>query len=147
MKTVLQRVSKAEVSVDAASVGSIQTGLLVFIGIEEGDDTQTGEEMIDRLVRYRVFPGENGKMDLNLSDVDGDLLLIPNFTLCADTASSGNRPGFGPAAAPERAEELFHEMVAYAREQADGRVESGEFGAMMNVDLVNDGPVTFTFSS
>ncbi len=146
MKAVLQRVSKAEVAVDGQNIGKIGPGMVVLIGIEEDDDRNTVENLIDRLLQFRIFSDDNGQMNHDLSHIEGDLMLIPNFTLCADTGASGHRPGFGPAASPDEAENLFLELVQYTREKAPGNVATGEFGAMMDVGLVNDGPVTFTFS-
>ena len=138
---LLQRVSEARVEVDGRSVGSIETGLLVLIGVEKGDSESCAERLLDRLVTYRVFADEAGKMNRSLRDVGGGLLLVSQFTLAADT-KSGTRPGFSTAAPPDEGRRLFDHLVRYARAQ-HGVVATGEFGADMRVSLINDGPVTF----
>jgi D-tyrosyl-tRNA(Tyr) deacylase len=142
MKLVIQRVSEASVSVDEQNVGAIDVGLLVLVGFAEGDQRGDIEQMVQKLIDFRVFPDDDGQMNRSLQEVQGDLLLVPNFTLCSET-DTGNRPGFGPAASPGRAEELFEDMIQIADERAPAAVETGEFGAMMDVELTNDGPVTF----
>jgi D-tyrosyl-tRNA(Tyr) deacylase len=142
MKLVIQRVSEASVSMDEQNVGQIDNGLLILIGFAEGDQCEDVEKMVEKLLNFRIFPDDNGQMNRSLKEVKGDLLLVPNFTLCSDT-NTGNRPGFGPAASPDRAEELYEDMVRIAEQHAPGTVETGEFGAMMDVQLTNDGPVTF----
>jgi D-tyrosyl-tRNA(Tyr) deacylase len=142
MKLVIQRVSHASVSVEDQEVAAIDGGLLVLAGFAEGDRRDDVEQMVEKLVHFRIFPDENGQMNRSLNEVNGDLLLVPNFTLCSDT-DTGHRPGFGPAASPGRAEELYEDMIRFAQERAPGAVETGEFGAMMDVELTNDGPVTF----
>ncbi len=142
MKVVVQRVSEAAVSVDGSEVGSIGPGLLLLVGIAEGDRRQDVEQMCRKICSMRIFSDEEGKMNHDLEAVNGEVLLVPNFTLCADT-DTGNRPGFGPAASPDRAEELFDTLVETFRERVDGNVESGEFGTKMDVRLTNVGPVTF----
>lgn len=141
MKAVLQRVTQASVSVDGEVVGAIDQGLLVLVGMEPGDEQAKLKRMVERLVNYRVFGDEQGRMNNNLSDISGGLLLVPQFTLAADTRK-GNRPGFSTAAPPERAEALFTDLVALARRQHNP-VAAGRFGANMAVSLTNDGPVTF----
>ncbi len=133
---LLQRVSQAKVEVDGASVGAIGPGLMVLICAERGD----GEAEADRLLGYRVFADAEGKMNLSLRDVQGGLLLVPQFTLAADT-HKGMRPSFTPAAAPAEGERLFDYLVARAR-AAHPAVATGRFGAHMQVSLTNDGPVT-----
>jgi D-aminoacyl-tRNA deacylase len=141
MIALIQRVTEGRVTVDGASVGAIDAGLVALVCAERDD----GEAQVDALVRkvlsYRVFEDDRGKMNLSVRDVDGGLLAVPQFTLAADT-HSGTRPSFSPAAPPERGERLFHRFVEHARAQ-HGRVESGRFGARMQVQMVNDGPVTF----
>ncbi len=137
---LLQRVTSAAVAVDGVSIASINTGLLVLIGVERGDSEAQAERLADRLLSYRVFSDADGKMNLSLRDIDGGLLLVPQFTLAADT-SRGNRPGFSHAAAPERGRQLFDHLVATAQAQHTD-VQTGEFGADMQVTLCNDGPVT-----
>lgn len=141
MIALLQRVLEAEVRVDGVAVASIERGLLVFVGVRPEDDVRAAQKLLDRLLKYRVFADEHGKMNLNLSQIDGNLLLVPQFTLAADTRQ-GLRPGFSTAAAPELGRRLFEWLVAAARTQHP-RVECGVFGADMQVALVNDGPVTF----
>ena len=138
---LLQRVSHAEVRVDARTVGSIGTGLLVLAGVERGDAEQQAERLLERLLTYRVFPDDEGRMNRSLQDIGGGLLLVPQFTLAADTRK-GTRPGFSPAAEPQEGKRLFEYLVRRAREQHPV-VETGEFGAHMQVTLTNDGPVTF----
>lgn len=140
MIALLQRVSQAEVTVAGKSVGMIGNGLLVLVGVRPTDDEVSAQRLLARLLRYRVFPDEAGKMNLDLTQVGGQLLLVPQFTLAADTAK-GLRPGFSTAAPPEQGRRLFEVMVRAARDEL-GAVESGVFGAHMQVSLTNDGPVT-----
>ena len=138
---LLQRVTRAEVVVAGRRIASIGPGLLVLIGVQKGDQEARAERLLERLLGYRVFEDEAGKMNLSLLDTGGGLLLVPQFTLAADTRR-GRRPGFSHAAPPEEGARLF----AYLLEQAAGRlahVQSGAFGSEMLVSLVNDGPVTF----
>ena len=141
MKCLLQRVTQASVTVAGEAVGEIDRGLLVLVGVEPGDTEQTVTRMAERLLRYRVFPDAEGKMNLNVAQVQGSILLVSQFTLAADT-TSGNRPGFSTAAPPEQASNLCNQL-ADALRKGDVRVEAGRFGADMQVALVNDGPVTF----
>jgi D-tyrosyl-tRNA(Tyr) deacylase len=138
---LLQRVLEAEIQIDRVIVASIQRGLLVFVGVRPDDDAAAAQKLLDRTLKYRVFGDEHGKMNLDLGQIDGDLLLVPQFTLAADTRH-GLRPGFSTAAAPDLARRLFEGLVAAARAQHP-RVQCGVFGADMQVGLVNDGPVTF----
>lgn len=138
---LLQRVSQARVQVDGASVASIGPGLLVFIGVEQGDDQITANRLLQRLLGYRVFADPAGKMNLSLTETGGDLLLVPQFTLAADTRR-GMRPSFTPAAAPAVGQRLFEYMLAEARIR-HRTVAGGVFGADMQVTLTNNGPVTF----
>ena len=138
---LLQRVSNARVEVDGKVVGEIGRGLLVFIGVEKGDAEAEAERLLERLLDYRVFPDEAGKMNRSLRDIEGGLLLVPQFTLLADTRN-GSRPDFAPAAKPEVARWLFEYMGVRANCQYP-HVASGIFGANMQVSLTNDGPVTF----
>jgi D-tyrosyl-tRNA(Tyr) deacylase len=138
---LLQRVSSARVVVEGRTTGSIATGLLVLIGVENGDRQAQADRLLERLLGYRVFPDGNGKMNHSLQDIGGGLLLVPQFTLAADT-DKGMRPSFGPAAAPADGEQLFGYLLSQAQ-QRHGVVESGVFGADMKVELLNDGPVTF----
>jgi D-tyrosyl-tRNA(Tyr) deacylase len=138
---LLQRVRSAQVDIDGKTVGSIQRGLLVLVGVERDDDTTRADRLLERLLGYRVFPDAAGKMNLSIRDIDGGLLLAPQFTLAADT-EKGMRPSFTPAAAPEAGRRLFDYLVQQARTQ-HAPVEAGVFGADMQVTLTNDGPVTF----
>jgi D-aminoacyl-tRNA deacylase len=138
---LLQRVTEAAVEVDGREIARIAAGLLVLVGVERGDDEAAAERLLERLLAYRVFADGAGRMNLSVTDVAGSLLLVPQFTLAADT-SSGLRPGFSGAAPPAEAERLFRHMAARAAERLPGS-GSGRFGAHMRVSLVNDGPVTF----
>ena len=142
MLSLLQRVTQASVSVGDQIVGQIGPGLLVLVGVEPGDDEAALARMAERLLGYRVFADDAGRMNRSLRDTGGGLLLVSQFTLAADTRS-GMRPGFSTAAAPAEAERLFNRLVAICREKHVGGVETGRFGAHMVVSLVNDGPVTF----
>jgi D-tyrosyl-tRNA(Tyr) deacylase len=139
---LLQRVTEASVHVDGVLVGAIGPGLLVLVGVQAGDTAAQGERLLERLVTYRVFADEAGKMNRSLEDTGGGLLLVPQFTLAADT-HKGTRPGFSTAAAPEVGRERFAALVALAHARLSDRVATGRFGADMKVALVNDGPVTF----
>ena len=142
MICLIQRVTRARVLVDGEVVGAIDAGLLAFVGLEPEDGDPQVERMADRLLGYRVFADAEGRMNRSLGDTGGGLLLVSQFTLAADTRS-GMRPGFSTAAPPEVAEPGFNRLVARCRERHAGRVETGRFGAHMDVELVNDGPVTF----
>lgn len=140
MKGLLQRVSQARVDVAGETVGSIDRGLLVLVGVEPQDDRASADRLLHRLLNYRVFADAEGRMNCSLQDVRGGLLLVSQFTLAADTRK-GLRPGFSTAAPPQHAQELFNYLLAQAR--ADwSQVATGQFGADMQVHLVNDGPVT-----
>lgn len=138
---LIQRVSRARVEVAGETIAAIERGLLVLVGVERGDSPAQAERLLSRLLGYRVFPDEAGKMNRSVRDIQGNLLFVPQFTLAADTRK-GTRASFTPAAAPEEGRRLFEFLVARAREQY-GRVQSGMFGADMQVTLTNDGPVTF----
>jgi D-tyrosyl-tRNA(Tyr) deacylase len=139
---LLQRVTEASVRVDGALVGAIGPGLLVLVGVQAGDTAAQGERLLERLVTYRVFADDSGRMNRSLEETGGGLLLVPQFTLAADT-HKGTRPGFSTAAVPELGRERFAAFVALAEARLPGRVATGQFGADMQVALVNDGPVTF----
>jgi len=141
MIALLQRVSHASVVVDGARIGAIETGLLVLVCAEKGDTEKQADALLAKLLAYRVFGDAAGKMNRSVTDVAGGLLLVPQFTLAADT-NSGTRPSFSPAAAPEDGKRLFDHFVARAR-QYHPDVATGCFGADMKVSLTNDGPVTF----
>ena len=138
---LLQRVTGARVEVGGAALGEIGRGLLVLVGVEQGDDRARAERLLERLLGYRVFPDAEGRMNLSLRDIGGGLLLVPQFTLPADTRK-GMRPSFSSAASPELGRELFGHLLSLA-EQRHAPVASGRFGADMQVSLTNDGPVTF----
>jgi D-tyrosyl-tRNA(Tyr) deacylase len=142
---LLQRVTQAQVSVGEQVVGEIRAGLLVLIGIIKGDDTAAAQRLLQRILHYRVFPDQDGRMNRSLQETSGGLLLVPQFTLAADT-EQGNRPGFSHAAPPPHAAALYNYVVEHAR-GLYGTVASGRFGAHMQVSLVNDGPVTFWLES
>ena len=146
MLSLIQRVTRASVVVEEAVVGEIGQGLLALVGVEPGDGAAALSRMADRLLGYRVFADEAGKMNLSLRDTGGGLLLVSQFTLAADTRS-GMRPGFSTAAPPAEAERIFNQLVAICREKHAAGVETGRFGAHMVVSLVNDGPVTFLLRS
>jgi len=141
MIALLQRVSQAAVNVDGATVGRIGAGLLVLLCAERGDSEQQADALLEKMLAYRVFGDEAGKMNRSVRDIGGALLLVPQFTLAADTRS-GTRPSFTPAAAPADGERLFDYFVGRARER-HAEVATGRFGAHMQVTLTNDGPVTF----
>lgn len=138
---LLQRVSEAKVAVDGRTVGAIGRGLLVLVGVERHDTEAQADRLLERLLGYRVFPDEDGRMNRSLTDIGGGLLLVSQFTLAADTAK-GTRPGFSPAAPPDEGRRLFDYFVSIAK-RAHHDVQTGEFGADMQVSLINDGPVTF----
>lgn len=141
MIALIQRVTRAEVTVGGNSVGRIDRGILALIGVRKGDTEAAAERLLERIVGYRIFPDHEGKMNLSLKDVGGGLLLVSQFTLAADTRS-GMRAGFSTAAAPDEGRRLFDYLVNAARASLP-RVATGEFGALMQLSLVNDGPVTF----
>jgi D-aminoacyl-tRNA deacylase len=142
---LLQRVTEASVEVGTERVASIGPGLLVLVGVRPEDDEVSGLRLLERLLQYRVFEDSNGKMNFSLTQIEGDLLLVPQFTLAAETRK-GLRPGFSTAAPPDQGRQLFAALVQAARARHK-RVESGVFGAHMRVSLVNDGPVTFWLES
>ena len=137
---LLQRVSEASVAIDGASVAAIGRGLLVLVGVERDDGEHEVRRLAERLLAYRVFPDSDGRMNLSVRDIGGELLLVPQFTLAADTRK-GNRPGFSRAADPARGEALFGALAAEI-ERLGTPPRCGRFGADMQVSLVNDGPVT-----
>lgn len=138
---LLQRITEARVDVNGETIGAVGRGLLVLVGIQQGDTSATADRLLERLLGYRVFPDDAGKMNLNLVDINGGLLLVPQFTLAADTRK-GTRPSFSAAATPELSREIFNYLVDQGRE-LHGQVGCGKFGADMAVSLTNDGPVTF----
>lgn len=140
MKFVVQRVKKAKVDVNETTVGKIDEGFLVLIGITHTDTKEIADYLIKKLINLRVFEDDNGKMNLSLSDINGSLLFVSQFTLYAD-CSSGNRPSFTEAAKPEFANELYEYIINECKNKIN-KTETGIFGADMKVSLVNDGPVT-----
>jgi len=138
---LLQRVTRASVTIDDTEVGAIDRGLLVFVGVQPQDSPKNAARLVERLLGYRVFPDDAGRMNLSLHDIAGGLLLVPQFTLAADT-TKGNRASFTSAAHPTVGAQLFEECVHSARARHP-QVASGRFGADMQVALINDGPVTF----
>lgn len=138
---LIQRVSSASVTVDNQIIGQIDKGLLLLLGVEREDTSESVDKLLHKILNYRIFTDENGKMNLNLQHAGGELLIVSQFTLVADTRK-GNRPGFSRGASPELSKKLYTEFVTKA-DSVIGTVASGEFGADMQVALVNDGPVTF----
>jgi len=145
VKALIQRVKRSSVEVEGKVVGSIDHGLLALIGVEKHDDAASVEKLLHKLLHYRVFSDAEGKMNQNLQQVNGGLLLVSQFTLAADTRK-GLRPSFSSAAPPAQGEALFDLLVKQAR-AAWSQVATGEFGADMQVALINDGPVTFLLES
>ena len=141
MLALLQRVNFAKVVVDGKVAGQIDKGILAFIGLEKGDNETKCKRMFDKIVKYRMFYDENDKLNLNVEQVSGSILLVSQFTLAANTAS-GNRPSFDPAMAPSEAKVLYEKFTSYAHSKFP-RVEEGIFAADMKVTQENDGPVTF----
>ena len=145
MKALIQRVKSASVTVEGNSVGAIDHGLLALVGVEKGDSEADADKLLHKLLHYRVFSDEAGKMNHNLQQAQGGLLLVSQFTLVADTRK-GLRPSFSSAAPPDEGERLFNYLVSQAR-AAWTHIAEGKFGADMQVALVNDGPVTFLLES
>jgi D-tyrosyl-tRNA(Tyr) deacylase len=141
MIALIQRVSEAKVVVNNITIGEIQQGILAFIGIEKNDSEAQVSRLIEKILSYRIFADAEDKMNLSLQDIKGGLLLVPQFTLAADT-QKGCRPSFSSAAAPESSEILFAAFVQQARNKYQ-QIETGKFGADMKISLLNDGPVTF----
>jgi len=144
MKALIQRVTSASVKIEGEIVGEITQGLLLFLGVEKGDDKQKADKLLEKILKYRVFADQNDRMNLSLSDIQGDLLIVSQFTLVAET-QKGLRPSFSSAALPDESEALYQYFVEKAR-QSRLIIETGRFGADMAVTLVNDGPVTFNLS-
>ena len=145
MKFLIQRVNYASVSVENEIIGKIQKGFLVFIGVSEQDTEEIADKMVNKLQKLRIFEDQQGKTNLSLSDVDGGLLIISQFTLYAD-CHKGNRPSFVKAGTPDKANQLYEYIVKKAREICP-LVEKGKFGADMKIDLQNDGPFTILLDS
>lgn len=145
MKVLIQRVSEASVKVEGETISAIEQGLVVLLGVEKDDDSAAVDKLLHKVSHYRIFSDEDDKMNLNVQQVQGSLLIVSQFTLAAETRK-GLRPGFSTAATPALAEALYEEFVTKAREK-NINVGTGQFGADMKVALINDGPVTFWLSS
>ncbi len=145
MRFIIQVVSQADVKIDGKVKGSIQQGFMVLVGVGQGDNEQIADKMVSKLLGLRIFPDDNGKTNLSLSDVNGALLLVSQFTLYAD-CRKGNRPSFIKAGDPDEANRLYEYIVDKCRKQVE-KVETGEFGADMKVSLVNEGPFTIILDS
>jgi D-aminoacyl-tRNA deacylase len=145
MKALIQRVSEASVKVNGEMISSIDHGLVVLLGVEKGDDSVALDKLLHKVSHYRIFADDDDKMNLNVQQVEGSLLIVSQFTLAAET-NKGLRPGFSTAASPDIAEKLYEEFVAKAKAKGIN-VGTGQFGADMKVALINDGPVTFWLSS
>lgn len=141
MIACVQRVKRAAITVDSESIAGIGPGMLVLLGLGRGDTYAEGQRLIDKILRLRIFSDADDRMNLNLSQVQGELLLVSQFTLLGDTRR-GNRPGFEQAMPPEEAQALYGQLCDYARKVFE-RVQIGRFGAHMQIELLNDGPVTF----
>ncbi|MDR4516604.1 MAG: D-aminoacyl-tRNA deacylase [Nitrosomonas sp.] len=142
MITIIQRVNTAKVTVNHQVLGSIDTGIMALVAVEKVDTEKEADRLLERILNYRIFPDENGRMNLSLRAIHGGLLLVPQFTLAADT-NTGNRPSFTGSASPEKGRELFTYLQETAKTVYPG-AQFGQFGADMQVELINDGPVTFT---
>lgn len=143
MLSIIQRVSSANVIIDNEKVADISKGILALVCVEKDDSIQNFEKMADKILKYRIFEDDAGKMNLSLSDIDGEIILVPQFTLAADT-KKGNRPSFSSGCPPEIAKDKFKEFEQIFKSKYH-KAQSGTFGADMKVSLVNDGPVTFSF--
>jgi len=141
VKVLIQRVSSAHVEIEGKIIAKIDKGLLAFVGVEKKDNLQLADKMIYKILSYRVFPDNDGKMNLSLNDIKGEILLVSQFTLAADT-KNGTRAGFSTAKSPQEAEIIYNHMIEKIKLSID-KVETGIFAADMKVSLVNDGPVTF----
>lgn len=146
MKAILQRVSNARVEIENKTVGQIEKGFLILLGVENGDEQRDADVLAAKISGLRIFTDENDKMNFSLTDVGGGVLVISNFTLCAD-CSHGRRPSFIAAARPETAEPLYEYFCKKMTDNGISRVEKGVFGADMQVSLINDGPVTIEINS
>ncbi len=141
MKVVVQRVKSASVTVGKEITGAIEKGLLLLVGVHQEDTKEQMEWMCEKILKVRVFEDEDGKMNRSITDVRGGILVVSQFTLYGD-AKKGTRPSYIEAARPEKAEPMYEDMVTYLKEHSDLDIQTGKFAAMMDVELVNDGPVT-----
>lgn len=141
MRIVVQRVKSSSVEVEGKITGSVNKGLLLLVGIHEDDTPEQMQWMCEKVLKLRIFEDEEGKMNRSVQDIEGEILVVSQFTLYGD-ARKGTRPSFIEAARPDKAEPMYEEMIAYLKEHSSLNIESGIFGAMMNVKLENDGPVT-----
>ena len=146
MRAVLQRVQKGSVTVEGKITGEIGRGIMVLFGMMESDDKKVIEYMLDKVINMRIFEDEAGKMNLSLLDIKGELLIVPNFTLYGD-ARKGRRPGYSSGASPQKARDIFEQLVEYAKTLPIQKVATGEFQADMKVEIINDGPVTILLDS
>ena len=149
MIALIQRVKSASVTVEGEKIADIQQGLLVLLGVEKKDDAAVAEKLADKILKYRVFADQDDKMNLSVIDIKGSVLLVPQFTLAANT-HKGLRPSFSNAASPEKGLELFTQLIDIMRDKGefmvDNWLQTGQFGADMAVELLNDGPVTFNLT-
>ncbi len=141
MKCLIQRVSRASVTIEGKLYSKINKGILALLGVEKGDSTENALKLSEKLINLRIFEDDNGKMNKSLKDINGELLVVSQFTLCGD-CHKGTRPSFDKAEKPELANKLYEEFVNFVK-KSEIQVYTGKFGAMMDVELVNDGPVTF----
>jgi len=146
VKAVIQRVTHASVKVDGETVGSCGQGFLILLGVMAGDDEKEADKLVNKTVNLRIFEDENGKMNLSSLDIGGEMLVVSQFTLCAD-CTHGRRPSFTPSAPPDEANRLYEYFVRRLKENGISHVETGVFGADMKVELLNDGPVTIILDS
>lgn len=145
MLTIIQRVTEAHITVQGIRIAEIDKGIMALVAVEKDDTEKTAERLLERILNYRIFADAQDKMNLCLLDINGGLIIVPQFTLAADTAK-GNRPSFTSAAAPEKGKALFNYLQAFAMDKYPS-VQFGQFGADMKVAIVNDGPVTFTLKT
>lgn len=141
MKALIQRVKKASVTIENELYSQIDNGILIFLGVEKNDELSNAEQLAQKILKLRIFEDENGKMNYSVSDIKGEILVVSQFTLCG-SCKKGTRPSFENSASPDKAIELYEGFVNYVK-QSGLRVETGKFRAMMDVALINDGPVTF----
>jgi D-tyrosyl-tRNA(Tyr) deacylase len=141
MKALIQRVKRASVTIDDQLFSQISMGMLILLGVEKGDKIENADKLVEKLLKLRIFEDKNEKMNLSIKDIDGEILVVSQFTLCGD-CKKGTRPSFDKAAEPKLANELYQYFVAKINENYK-ECKTGKFGAMMDVELVNDGPVTF----